>query len=124
MGKITCRCGNVISNNRDSNPYGADFIPNKSLDQWDAKQQKQLSALIEAIRGGKSVAEFLEVADSYAEVVEALLVWKIGGEPFYDLSRELLQCDMCGRLLVETNRRNEFRTFLPESDDSHHILDD
>lgn len=83
---------------------------------------KQLKALGAAIESGQSLADFT-APGSRELVIDALLPWKISGDSFANFSRSVYQCNVCGRLLVETNRRNEFRTFLPEADDSHHILD-
>jgi hypothetical protein len=124
MGRVTCRCGNVISTSRDTlRYYRGDLLPEVCLDNWDAEVSLQLRAIIKAVENGKPVAEFVETYSTSETVAEALLSWKINGEAFFNLSREVLQCYRCGRLLVEINRRNEFRTFLPESDGSHHILD-
>ena len=123
MGKITCRCGNVISDSGDGREsYRGDLLPEIHAENWAEAQLKQLKALVEALASGQSLADFT-APGSDALVVDALLPWKISGDSFTDFSRSVLQCDVCGRLLVETNRRNEFQTFLPESDDSHHILD-
>jgi hypothetical protein len=123
MGRITCRCGNIIPTNHDSRAsYRGDLLPEIHAEKWAEAELKQLKALVQAIESGQSLADFT-APGSDALVVDALLPWKISGDSFTDFSRSVHQCDMCGRLLIETNRRNEFRTFLPESDDSHHILD-
>jgi hypothetical protein len=123
MGRLTCPCGNSIPTNHDNLvSYRGDLMPEVNLEKWAESELKQLKALAEAIESGKSLADFTASGSSNL-VVNALLPWKISGESFSSLSRSIFQCNVCGRLLVETNRGNEFRTFLPESDDSHHILD-
>jgi hypothetical protein len=123
MGKITCRCGHLISTNHDSlESYRGDLLPEVHGDKWAEAELKQLKALVTAIESGQSLADFTAPGSSEL-VIDALLPWKISGDSFTNFSRSVYQCNVCGRLLVETNRSNEFRTFLPESDDSHHILD-
>lgn len=120
MGRITCRCGHWISDNATPAAYKADLVPESASESIDAAVQ--VKALIQAVQANISIGDFVNFPQRDEEVLDAVLLYKIFGEPLIEASRQVIQCEACGRLLVETNQPNRFQTFLPESDDAHGIL--
>ncbi|GAB3834031.1 hypothetical protein [Hymenobacter jeollabukensis] len=133
MGFIYCRCGQKLSNTsfEESAPRTADFVPATQMEAAGALAEQRLLALLAAVRRGESIAQHMSWPDAPSvEVQQALLTWHLFGEPTDNFSREIIQCDACGRLLVQIGQTNHYTTFLPEepekarrilsADDWHH----
>ena len=124
MGTLTCRCGHYIKTaNEGTEKYSADFIPEKSWDKLSDEILRNLHALVEAVKQGQTAAQWANLSISDKESEECLLLYYFYQEAFLSFSRSMYQCEVCQRIYLETGKRNEFRSFAPESDDSQAILD-
>lgn len=124
MGTLTCRCGHYIkTDNEGTERYSADFLPEKSWGKLSDEILRNLYALVETVKQGKTAAQWANVSMSYKEGEEGLLLYYFYQEAFLSFSRSMYQCEVCQRIYLETGKPNEFRSFAPESGDSHGILD-
>jgi hypothetical protein len=124
MGTLTCRCGHYIKTaNEGTERYSADFLPEKSWGKLSDEILRNLYAVVEATKQGQTAAQWANVVMSNKEGEEGLLLHYFYQEAFLSFSRSMYQCEVCQRIYLETGKRNAFRSFAPESDDSQAILD-
>ena len=106
MSKIVCRCGNILSDNTDRISYKGHIISDQEyFDLFDLAD------------------EMIESNVSCREDLAMTFRRNIGfGETSYIRLRDIFQCPLCGRILVE-NASGEFCLFAPEEHDEKNLLD-
>jgi hypothetical protein len=109
--------------NEGTEAYSADCLPQQSWSMLREQLLLNIYSLVEAVRAGKTAAQWADAEMSNKEGEESLLLYHFFQDAFLTHARSMYQCVVCHRIYIETQKRNEFRSFAPESDDSQAILE-
>ena len=124
MSKLGCKCGHTIVDQEDSLSHKAQLIPDKCFDEFFDRIELAIKELIEATKNGKRedwIKKNFSVPPYPMDLREEQMIDDIFGNYYFDLSKDVLQCEKCGRIYVE-KENNRFISFLPEDDNWKDIL--
>ena len=116
MSKLTCICGHVIIDQKENLPYKGEYIADQDYEQLFEEFFPFLSELIVAREQGR-INEFLErkFTDLYPKDLELQSIIS-DAFPLTKYERTMYECEVCGRLWVETEvHSNNFVSYLPET---------
>ena len=116
MSKLTCTCGHVIIDQKENLPYKGEYIADQDYEEIFEEFFPFLSELIVAREQGK-INEFLErkFTDLYPKDLELQSIIS-DAFPLTKYERTMYECEVCGRLWVETEiHSNNFVSYLPET---------
>ncbi|SDH00886.1 hypothetical protein [Chitinophaga filiformis] len=120
MAKIPCTCGNRIIDISDNLPTKGAIIPNQLYDDLQGK-------LDEIVIGLKKHRENKEILTFNGRPIPANATDEdIIGITFFSyhgsISKEIWQCNACGRILIWHKGKERFIFFSPDSEGSENIL--
>jgi hypothetical protein len=124
MGKLGCQCGNVMSDVSDNLPYKAQLVPDQYFYDFFERIESAIKDLIEATRNGKReewVMKNFNFPPYPLDLRDEQMISDIFGKYYFDLKKDIFQCEKCGRIHIE-KERNHFVSFLPEDDRWRDIL--
>ena len=116
MSKFQCYCGNIIRDQTDNLPYKAEYFADEDYEAHDGELVTFLIHLVEATEKGEQAAfrrefpnpEDLDISDFIGDNI-------IGFQAKF--GRFLYECEECGRLWVQYDRRrNRYTSYLPETE--------
>ncbi|MDQ1921116.1 hypothetical protein [Massilia pseudoviolaceinigra] len=126
MSKLGCTCGKTISDNSDSLPYKASVLPDVNYNpffEWlvDETQRYVTAALNGSVdewllqKGyGK---DYVDLKLSHGNIMLDHIHTK-----YISLSRDMFECQTCGRVLVELSTNNHFTAYAPDSGSYNRVL--
>ncbi|MBK7382556.1 MAG: hypothetical protein IPI81_04365 [Flavobacteriales bacterium] len=99
MSKLRCNCGHVIVDQTDDLPYKAEIVPDQNY-----------GAIFDAVTD--SVCK----EDTSSGQADAFTgVWIANTKRMY-------QCEVCGRILIQTGSGDRYMSFLPEDQEGRNII--
>lgn len=105
MSKITCKCGSILPDNTDRIPYKGYIISDREFfDMLDF------------------VDEMIETDSPCKKELEMTFRRNIGGGDSFIRLKEVYQCPLCGRIMIESTP-GQFYFFVPEENDEKNLLD-
>jgi len=124
MSKIRCECGHVIVDQTDNLQYKADIIPDTALYPLFDRLDDIVDTLTDAIQNGKKKEWIDKYFDqSYPrDLSNSSMMRDLFLRHYADVSKQIYQCEGCGRILIQKDKTLSFVTFKPESDDWAGIL--
>ena len=117
MGSIRCRCGNIISDGLCPNPDKARFMTDIAESAWYERLSKAFYGYMNSVAKKESDKwlkdygfkdGYTKLGLSHEDIIHDIIV----SETLPKI-REILQCEECGRLLLEC-AENTFTYFAPE----------
>src|SRR4051794_35058822 len=107
MGHIGCLCGAIIHDTLVPNPAKGYIVRDEEEDPLFACQSQEIAQFIAAIREGKReqwIAEKFTPDYQQLGLSDDAIVHDLLSECFVEYSLELLQCESCGRLVIQEAR--------------------
>ena len=106
MSWIKCKCGNILHDNTDHISYKGYVISDKEFfDMFDLAD------------------EMIESTDPDRDRLAMAFRMNMGcGDDAYIRLKDIFQCPVCGRILLEEDQ-GTFCSFLPEDSDNKRLLD-
>ena len=123
MSKLSCECGNTISDSTDNIPYKARFIRDEDYHLKD-KTLIDICSFIEAYKNGEKENWIRNYFGNDADVNirnEWILI-HIEMKNELNIEDVIYQCEECGRIKIETRNENNFASFIPENGNWKDIL--
>ena len=125
MGKIGCYCGHTILDSSDNLKYKGDIVP----DIVHAEIFDHLSNLIDelelALQTGKKrewINKNFQVPPYPLDLSGGNMIHDLFFKFYLDKTKNIFQCEKCGRILIQKGQSERFVFFKPEEDDWRNIL--
>ena len=125
MGKIGCKCGNTVVDQADNLNYKGRIIPDSSYEDIFDSLYDLIDSYVEAVQAGKK-QDWMEVnglRPPYPQDSRASsLINYIFFDHYQEKTKEIFQCEECGRILIQNGKSKTYLSFKPETDDWKDIL--
>lgn len=125
MGKIGCKCGNTIVDQADNLSYKADIIPDSGQEDIFDRLYELIDAFVEAVKSGKK-EEWMRINGLMPPYPQDLSASSMINDLFYnhylDKTKEIFQCENCGRILIQKGKSHQYVSFKPETEDWKDML--
>jgi hypothetical protein len=124
MSKLGCRCHNTISDTSDLLPYKAAVISDVATNLF-------LDEIIKEALSFKDASEKKLIENWIQERVIGRTYWTTNVEDFFEdrifgifikYFKDMYECEVCGRILIENIKSGTFKVFKPESGNYEGIL--
>ena len=126
MSKIGCKCGNTIINQADNLRYKGDIIPDCGMDEIFDKLYELIDSLVEAIKSNKR-DEWMRVNGLNppypSDVSPSGMINDLFFVNYLDKTKEVFQCENCGRILIQKGKSDQYISFKPETEEWEGTLD-
>jgi len=124
MSKLGCICGHTITDQTDAIPYKGHIIRDVIEEPFLEKLYGIIDSLIDAIKNDQREKWVKDnFHDSYplhlknSDMVHDLFIGY-----YLDQTRDIYQCENCGRILIQVGTSQNYATFKPESGNWKNIL--
>lgn len=125
MGKIGCNCGDTILDRADNLSYKADIIPDTGQDALFDRLDELIDSFVEAVKKNEKEG-WMRHNNLTAPYPQDLSASSMINDLFYnhylDKTKEIFQCENCGRILIQKSKTNQFISFRPETEDWKDVL--
>ena len=125
MGKIGCKCGNTVVDQADNLSYKGDILPDRGQEEIFGRIYELFDSYVEAIKRNDKKGWMNQngLTPPYPQDLSASSMISDLFYNFYlDKTKNIFQCEKCGRILIQKGKTNEFIFFKPETDDWQEIL--
>jgi hypothetical protein len=126
MGKIGCKCGNTIVDQANNLSYKGDIVPDSGQEEIFNRLYELIDTFVEAVKSNKKEAWMRsnELTPPYPQDLSASsMINDLFYNYYLEKTKEVFQCDNCGRILIQKGKTNQFISFKPETDDWQSMLD-
>ncbi len=123
MGKLKCKCGHIIVDQTDNLEYKGYVLSDTLVDDVSINLTNNIDSLIESLKKGKKtewIKKHFQVPPYPMDLKESSMIHDLLNVS--DKTKEIFECENCGRIAIEFGDTNQFRFFTPESDDTRGIL--
>jgi hypothetical protein len=123
MGKLKCKCGNIIVDQTDNLEYKGYILPDVFVDDVSLNLTNNIDSLLDAINEGKRIEwikKHFKVPPYPTDLKESSMIHDLMN--IADKTQDIFECENCGRIAIEIGNTNKFKFFRPESDDNKGIL--
>lgn len=126
MSKLGCPCGNTIRDNTDGLSYKARLLKDSLCEPFSNWLVSELQSYVEASEQGNVHAwlasrryteDYISLELDHGNVLHDHLHSK-----FLEFERSVYECSVCGRLLVESVKDNEFISYSPDTNKNNEVL--
>ena len=125
MGKIGCKCGSTIVDQADNLSYKGDIIPDSGQEEIFDKLADLIDTYVEAVQEGKK-EEWMKVNGLTPPYPQDLSASSMINDLFYnfylDKTKEIFQCENCGRILIQNGKSQHYVSFKPETEEWKDML--
>ncbi len=116
MSKFKCYCGNIIRDQTDNVPYKAEYFADENYEANDGKLVTFLAHLVEATEKGEQAVFRRQFPNPEELDISAFISDNIASFQGR-FGRFLYECEECGRLWVQYDRRrNLYTSYMPETE--------
>ncbi len=125
MSKLKCNCGHIIADQSNNLPFRADYLPNKSSEDFSRDIVKILESFNQAKDNKQKdnwISENFTVPPYPLDLPDQEMVWDLIHNSFVEKTGTIYQCDVCGRILIQRGHTDNFISFKPETNDWQGIL--
>ena len=123
MGKLKCKCGHIIVDQTDNLEYKGYVLSDTLVDDVSINLTNNIDSLTESLKKGKKtewIKKHFQVPPYPMDLKESSMIHDLLNVS--DKTKEIFECENCGRIAIEFGDTNQFRFFTPESDDTRGIL--
>lgn len=124
MSKLECICGHTIVDQSDGLHYKGHVIPDVVQEPLFEKLYGIIDSLIDAIKNDqreKWVKDNFQ--GSYPlDLQNSSMVQDLFTRHYIDQTRDIYQCENCGRILIQVGTSHDYATFKPELGNWKNIL--
>jgi hypothetical protein len=124
MGKISCKCGHTIIDQTDNLSYKGYLIPDTEIENLFKVFEQSLDTLIEATKNGErnhwiknnflpNYPRDLKDSSMINDIITGVLL---------EATQDVFEREICGRIAIEIGQSNQFKFFLPDSEETVKIL--
>jgi hypothetical protein len=124
MSKIACLCGHIIVDQTDFLSYKGDIIPDVLEPSMFEKLSTIIDSLTDAIENGQREKWINEnFSDPYPmDLQYSSMVHDLFLRYYINETKNIYQCENCGRILIQIGKSQQYSFFRPESDNWRNIL--
>ncbi len=125
MGKLRCKCGNIIIDQTDNLSYKADILPDTSFDEFLDDLESIIESFLESKEKDKK-AEWIDTnfgKDYPRNLSNAQMIGDLITKCYVHLFKYAYQCTECGRVYIQIGNSDKYASFKPEEDNWKGILD-
>ena len=123
MGKLKCKCGDIIVDQTDNLEYKGYILPDVFVDDVSLNLTNNIDSLLDAINDGKRIEwikKHFKVPPYPTDLKESSMIHDLMN--ITDKTQDIFECENCGRIAIEIGKTNKFKFFRPESDHNKGIL--
>lgn len=125
MSKLKCSCGYVIADQKNNLAYKANYLPDRSREDFSQDIVRIVKSFNEAKDNGQKkdwISENFTVPPYPTDLPDHEMIWDLIHNSFIGKTATIYQCDACGRILIQRGRTDNFISFKPETKDWQGIL--
>jgi len=123
MGKLKCKCGHIIVDQTDNLEYKGHILPDTLVDNVSVNLTDNIDSLIESLKKGKKtdwIKQHFKVPPYPMDLKESSMIHDLLNVS--DKTQEIFECENCGRIAIELGNTNQFKFFIPESNNTKGII--
>lgn len=125
MGKIGCKCGSTIVDQADNLNYKGDIIPDSGHEEIFDRLYDFIDTYVEAVEAGKK-EDWMRVNGLTPPYPQDLRASSMINDLFFnfylDKTKEIFQCENCGRILIQKANSQHYVSFKPETEEWKDML--
>ena len=126
MAQLGCTCGHRISDTRDNNPIKGYILRDVSSDRFFQELSDLFDDIVKASHSNRLDSwqlengfpqYYVDLKLSPGNIFHDMLAGR-----FNDEFRDILECEKCGRVWIETSIESKFESYSPDNNQVNYIL--